>query len=150
VRRDEALEQIERSMGTIGRVGSSVLAARRRASRAGVDVSAPGMGILGVLERGGPLRVSLIARGAGMVATLASRELRSLEASGYVERSSSDDDGRVVVVSITPKGQEAYANLRVASIAAAADALADWKNDDLAALARLLTRMADDFGAVRT
>ena len=57
VRRAEALEQIERSMGRIGRAGSSVMAARRRAARAGVEVSAPGMGILGVLERGGPQRV---------------------------------------------------------------------------------------------
>ena len=53
-------------MGTIGRVGSSVLSARRRAAQAGVDVSAPGMGILGVLERSGPLRVSLLARRAGI------------------------------------------------------------------------------------
>jgi DNA-binding MarR family transcriptional regulator len=149
VGRDEALEQIERSIGTIGRVGSSVLAARRRASRAGVDVSAPGMGILGVLERSGPLRVSLVARRAGMVGTLASRELRSLESAGYIERRASDDDGRGVVVSITPAGHQAYGDLRIASVAAAADALAGWKAADLADLARLLSRMADDFSAVR-
>jgi DNA-binding MarR family transcriptional regulator len=149
VGRDEALEQIERSIGTIGRVGSSVLAARRRASPAGVDVSAPGMGILGVLERSGPLRVSLVARRAGMVGTLASRELRSLEAAGYIERRASDDDGRGVVVSITPGGHQAYGDLRVASVAAAADALSGWKATDLADLARLLSRMADDFSAVR-
>ena len=86
VRRAEALEQIERSMGRIGRAGSSVMAARRRAARAGVEVSAPGMGILGVLERGGPQRVSAVARRAGMVGTLASRELRALEDAGYVAR----------------------------------------------------------------
>src|ERR1700722_12810019 len=114
-------------MGTIGRGGSSVLSARRRAAQAGVDVSAPGMGILGVLERSGPLRVSLLARRAGMVVTLTSRELRSLEASGYIARRTSDEDGRVVVVSITPEGREAYSNLRVASVAATADALAEWK-----------------------
>ena len=136
-------------MGTIGRVGSSVLAARRRAAQAGVEVSAPGMGILGVLARGGPLRVSLLARQAGMVVTLTSRELRSLEASGYIARRTSDDDGRVVVVSITPKGREAYGRLRVASVAATADALAGWSTADLAVLARLLSRMADDFSAVR-
>ena len=76
MRRAEALEHIERSLGAIGRVGSSVSGARRRAAQAGVDVSAPGMGILGVLDRGSPLRVSTLARKAGMVNTLASRELR--------------------------------------------------------------------------
>src|SRR6478735_2279523 len=144
VRRAEALEQIERSMGRIGRAGSSVMAARRRAARAGVEVSAPGMGILGVLERGGPQRVSTVARRAGMVGTLASRELRSLERAGYVARGADGADGRAVVVSITARGRDAYRRLRAASVAAAADALSGWRADELADLARMLSRMADD------
>lgn len=84
-----------------------------------------------------------------MVATLASRELRSLEAAGYVARTTDGEDGRVVVVSITASGQEAYERLRAASVAAASDALAKWTVADLAHLARLLSRMADDFSAVR-
>ncbi len=104
VRRAEALEQIERSMGRIGRAGSSVTAARRRAAAARVEVSAPGMGILGVLERGGPQRVSAVARRAGMVGTLVSRELRGLERAGYVARRADGSDGRAVVVSLTPRG----------------------------------------------
>jgi DNA-binding MarR family transcriptional regulator len=149
VRRAEALEQIERSMGRIGRAGSSVMAARRRAHRAGVDVSAPGMGILGVLERGGPQRISVVARRAGMVAPLASREVRGLEQQGFVTRTADGTDGRVVVVTITAKGRDAYRRLRAASVAAASDALASWKATDLTELARLLARMADDFSAAR-
>src|SRR5947199_1479813 len=117
VRRAEALEQIERSMGRIGRAGSSVMAAQRRAARAGVEVSAPGMGILGVLDRGGPQRVSTVARRAGMVGTLASRELRALERAGYVARGADGADGRAVVVSITAKGHDAYLRLRPAAVA---------------------------------
>ena len=108
------------------------------------------MGVLGTLDRSGPLRVSSIASRAGMVATLVSRELRLLEASGFIERSTNGEDGRVVVASITPAGREAYAKLRAASVAAAADALAGWKAPELADLARLLSRMADDFSAVRS
>ena len=92
-------------MGRIGRSGSSVMAARRRADRAGVDVSAPGMGILGVLERGGPQRVSAVARRAGMVAPLASRELGHLAEHGFVTRGADGSDGRAVVVEITAKGR---------------------------------------------
>ncbi len=150
VRRAEALEQIERSMGRIGRAGSSVMAARRRADRAGVDVSAPGMGILGVLERGGAQRVSVVARRAGMVAPLASRELRRLQTQGFVTRGVDGSDGRaVVVVAITAKGRDAYRRLRAASVAAAGDALADWKASELTELAHLLGRLADDFSAAR-
>ncbi len=147
MRRTEALEQIERSLGTIGRVGSSVSAARRRAAQAGVDVSAPGMGILGVLDRASPQRVSTLARQAGMVNTLASRELRSLEAAGYVQRSTDASDGRAVVVSLTRAGRDAYHRLRAASVEAAADALGTWSAADLVHLARLLARLADDFSA---
>lgn len=136
-------------MGRIGRSGSSVTAARRRAERAGVDVSAPGMGLLGVLERGGPQRVSVVARRAGMVAPLASRELRDLEARGLVSRATDRSDGRGVVVAITAKGRDAYGRLRAASVAAAGDALAEWKASELTELARLLSRMADDFSAAR-
>ena len=149
VRRADALEQIERSMGRIGRAGSSVIAARHRAARAGVEVSAPGMGILGVLDRGGAQRVSVIARRAGMVGTLVSRELRGLEQAGYVARTADGADGRAVLVSITPKGRDAYRRLRAASVEAAGAALAGWRADELTELARLLTRMADDFSVAR-
>lgn len=149
MRRAEALEQIERAVGRIGRVGTSVTSARRRSALAGVDVSAPGMGVLGVLDRGGPSRVSTIAHRSGMIGTLVSRELRSLEAAGFVARGADGADGRVVVVSITPSGTNAYRQLRAASIATAAEALSDWKATELTELARMLVRMADDFSAVR-
>jgi DNA-binding MarR family transcriptional regulator len=149
VRRAEALEQIERSMGRIGRAGSSVTAARRRAAAAGVEVSAPGMGVLGVLERGGPQRVSAVARRAGMVGTLVSRELRALERAGYVARRADGSDGRAVLVSITPKGRDAYDRLRAASVDATDAALRRWRADELTELARLLARMADDVSAAR-
>jgi DNA-binding MarR family transcriptional regulator len=148
MRRNASLEQIEKSIGRIGVVGSSVRAVRWRAARAGVEVSTPGMGILGVLERDGAQRVSLIARKAGMVGPQASREVGLLEAAGYVERTTDDADRRAVVVSINAKGTDAYLRLRDASVAAAGTALAEWSSDELSELARLLNRMADDFAAV--
>jgi DNA-binding MarR family transcriptional regulator len=54
-----------------------------------------------------------------------------------------------VVVPITTMGRDAYRRLRAASVAAAGDALAGWKATELAELARLLSRMADDFSAAR-
>ena len=136
-------------MGQIGRAGSSVMAARRRSNRAGVDVSAPGMGLLGVLERGGSVRVPVVARRAGMVVPLASRELRQLEDQGFVSRAADGSDGRGVVVAITTKGRDADRRLRAASGAAAADALSGWKASERSERARMLARMADDFGAAR-
>jgi DNA-binding MarR family transcriptional regulator len=84
-----------------------------------------------------------------MVVPLASRELRQLDAQGFVSRAADGADGRAVVVAITTKGRDAYRRLRAASVAAAADALSGWKATELSELARLLARMADDFGAAR-
>jgi DNA-binding MarR family transcriptional regulator len=53
------------------------------------------------------------------------------------------------MVSITGKGRDAYRRLRAASVEAASEALADWRADELTELARLLGRMAEDFGAAR-
>ncbi|MFN8025347.1 MAG: MarR family winged helix-turn-helix transcriptional regulator [Acidimicrobiia bacterium] len=145
MRRDESLELIERSMARIGRVGSSVAAARRRAATAGVDVSSPGMGVLGALVRGGPQRVSTIAATTGLLGSHVSRELRGLEAEGLVVRETDGRDARAVLVSVTPAGRAAYRRLKQASVTAADTALAGWRADELATLARLLDRMADDF-----
>jgi DNA-binding MarR family transcriptional regulator len=145
MRRAESLEMIERSMARIGRVGSSVAAARRRATTAGVDVSSPGMGVLGALVRSGPQRVSAIAAATGLSGSHVSRELRGLEAQGLVARKSDRADARAVLVSVTPAGRAAYRRLKAASVDAADAALAGWQADDLATLARLLDRMADDF-----
>jgi DNA-binding MarR family transcriptional regulator len=145
VRREQSLELIERSMARIGRVGSSVALARRRAAAAGVDVSSPGMGVLGALARGGPQRVSAIATATGLLGSHVSRELRGLEAQGLVVRVADTLDARAVVVSATPAGRAAYRRLKAASVTAADAALAGWRADELATLARLLDRMADDF-----
>ena len=85
-----------------------------------------------------------------MVAPLASRELRRLQTEGFV------DPGRRRVRRargrgrpITAKGRDAYRRLRAASVAAAVDALADWKASELTELAHMLGRLADDFSAAR-
>jgi DNA-binding MarR family transcriptional regulator len=145
MRRAESLEIIERSMARIGRVGSSVAAARRRATTAGVDVSSPGMGVLGALVRSGPQRVSAIAAATGLLGSHVSRELRGLERQGLVARTTDRADGRAVVVSVTTAGRAAYRRLKSASITAADAAFVGWRADELATLARLLDRMADDF-----
>lgn len=136
-------------MGAIGRLASRSSSTRLRTRLAGVEVSAPGMAILGSLARGGALRVSELAHRSGMVPTFVSREVGALESAGFVARSTDPEDRRAVLVSITDKGLDAYARLRAASVEAAGTALAHWSAEDLTTLATLLARMAEDFAAVR-
>jgi DNA-binding MarR family transcriptional regulator len=144
MRRAEALDRIERSIARISRVGTNATASRTRAARAGVAVSTPGMGVLGALADVGPQRVSAIAARTGMVGTLVSREIGVLEAAGLVARTRDPHDGRAVVVSLTDKGGDVHHRMRRASIDMADETLGSWRAADLATLAQLLGRLADD------
>ena len=80
-----------------------------------------------------------------MVGTLVSREIRVLEKAGFITRATDGSDGRAVILSLTASGRDAYGRLRQASVEATGKALATWRADELADLAHLLIRVADDF-----
>ena len=137
-------------MGRIGRAGSSVMAARRRADRAGVDVSAPGMGILGVLERGGPQRVSVVARRAGMVGAAG----QPGAAPARRRRASSPGAPTGPTAARWSWRSRPRAATRTAGCGRRRwrrrpTRWPSWKASELTELARLLARMADDFSAAR-
>ena len=145
MRRADSLDTIERCIGRISRVGNSVSAYRERGRRSGYPMSGPAVGILGALARQGPGRVSLIARRVGLAGTLVSREVGALHRDGLVHRSPDVDDQRAVIVTITDRGRDAYQSHRAAAIELTGELLHSWTAVDLASLAALLQRMAEDF-----
>lgn len=61
--------------------------------------------MLGYLEAAGPLPMSDLANRLYMERTTLTRNLKPLEAAGYVERPVDPDDARVRLVAITPLGR---------------------------------------------
>lgn len=110
-------------------------------------LSLPERSALVRLDRAGPATPSALARREqispqGMGATLA-----ALESRGLVERRSDPDDGRRVVMSLTPDGRRALADKRNASVEQVAKALSDdftaGELELLRAAAPLIQRLAE-------
>jgi DNA-binding MarR family transcriptional regulator len=73
------------------------------------DISLPQLHILSTLEAGGPMTVSALAHLFSVSLPSASSILDRLEDRGYVERSRTDSDRRVVTVEITAPGRSLVA-----------------------------------------
>jgi DNA-binding MarR family transcriptional regulator len=104
----------------------------------------PGMMfVLHQVQANGSLRVSELAGCMGLDASTASRHVRHLEDGGYLARTGDPGDRRASRVRLTPKGRGALARAMRARAALIDRAIADWPDDDRAALTTLTTRLAE-------
>ncbi|OWY61858.1 hypothetical protein B7486_61550 [cyanobacterium TDX16] len=93
----------------------------------------------------GPVRLSALAADLEIDLSTASRQVRSAEQAGFLERSADPDDGRAAVIELTPEGLETLKRMRATRHALVAESLEAWSDEDVADLARLLQRLAEDF-----
>ncbi|HLM16854.1 MAG TPA: MarR family transcriptional regulator [Acidimicrobiia bacterium] len=114
---------------------------RERLQRAlGVSLSETNLGVLGLVQRQGPIAVSDVARRLEVDLSNASRQLRALEDQGLVTRTVDPDDRRVARVAITAAGRRVLDRARAVALNDYAVALDDWTARDRAHLADLLDR----------
>jgi DNA-binding MarR family transcriptional regulator len=116
---------------------------RRRLLGDAGDLSANDAWLLGTIAAAGTMRVSEVARMQGVDKSTISPQLRRLEQRELLARTTDPADGRVVLVTATDKGRRWTRELDASGAAVFADALRDWPADDVAVLAKLLTRLAD-------
>lgn len=148
-RRDD-LRRIERKITRLSHISLGRTAARHRAELSGVDLSRPALAILAALHGEGPARLSTLSSVTHLEAPLVSREIRQLEAEGYVSRVADPDDGRAVIVATTELGRETYLRFRSTTDAIIAETFSDWTDDELVELAQVLERLEDVFTRVPT
>jgi DNA-binding MarR family transcriptional regulator len=111
---------------------------------AGVSLDRALFPLLVLIQRRGPLGVGGLADWLGRDYTTVSRQVAKLEHLGLVARWPGKSDRRVTETVVTDKGETMSELLDAARERLAGNALADWSRDDLAELARLLRRFADD------
>jgi DNA-binding MarR family transcriptional regulator len=114
---------------------------------AGVPLDHALFPLLVLIERRGPLGVGELADRVGRDYTTVSRQVAKLENLGLVGRRAGKTDRRVTEAVVTDKGQAMSEILDAARQRLAAVALADWSEQDLQDLTRLLRRFADDLTA---
>ncbi len=99
--------------------------------------------LLVMVERLGPIGIVDLADRVGRDYTTVSRQVTKLESLGFVERQSSATDGRVREAVVTASGKALTDKIDVAREAMAHTIFEDWKEQDVADLARLMRRFAD-------
>ena len=76
------------------------------------DLSLTALSTLGTVERTGARRLTDLAAGEGVTQPSMSALVNQLERLGLAERQADPRDGRVVLVAITPAGQEHMSTMR--------------------------------------
>jgi len=143
-RRDD-LRRVDQALARIARMATGRDGARLRSERSGVYLSQPAVTILAALRSAGAVRLSELARLAGLETPLVSREVGELAASGHVRRKADPSDGRAGIVALTPKGRRSSEAYRSAADEIMAEVLSSWSAADLHDLATHLERVVRDF-----
>lgn len=100
--------------------------------------------VVHMLTQLGPSRNSELAAACGLDASTVSRQIRHLEEAGMVERCADPDDRRAQLVSLSAEGVREVAEAKARRLSIVADRLADWSAEDVATLAELLHRLAQE------
>ena len=109
-------------------------------ARAGIDLDRALFPLLVRIERAGPLGIGELAELCGRDYTTVSRQVTRLEEAGLVVRRVHGDDARIREVVVTAKGRTMTRTLDAAREKAMTALLADWRERDVAQLARLLRK----------
>jgi DNA-binding MarR family transcriptional regulator len=114
---------------------------------AGVSLDRALFPLLGRIGRKGPIGVVELADLAGRDHSVVSRQVAKLENMGLIERRAGATDKRVREAAVTEKGQALVAALDAARQRLVGPMMADWSDQELKDLARLLRKFVDGANA---
>jgi DNA-binding MarR family transcriptional regulator len=115
----------------------------------GVHVEPSAVGLLANLDHLGASRLSTLAAAVNLDLSTVSRQVPTLERSGWVARTRDPDDARAQLLELTPAGRELLAEVRRSRAEVLARLLPDWSDDDLRHFATQIARFNDDVTAHR-
>ena len=130
------------AMRRLQRLGASRRVHAALSEATGVELPQQALQVLSALD--GTMAVAELARAAHMDVGAVSRQLRLLEDDGYVQRSTSPDNGSIVLVRATTRGKAVARRVFDVRNDHLERALEDWPAADRRELATLLQRLVDD------
>jgi DNA-binding MarR family transcriptional regulator len=140
---EQELGTIERALEQLFRLNASRKVHGRRAAAAGVVISQPGFQLLRRIQEEEGLQIGELARMTGMDPAATGRQVAQLEEDGLVTRARVSEDGRAVVVRVTPRGAEVRRSLSLVTERHMADILSGWSESDRKRLSELLPRLVE-------
>lgn len=139
---DDSLEAIELALTTIVRQASLPRLQSRILREADVAMDQATYPLLRRLASCGPVRITELARAMNIDVSTASRQIKQLEAIGFVLRSIDADDRRASVVALARPGVQAMERVGIARREMLHALLAKWSDPERKTFALLLSELA--------
>lgn len=96
--------------------------------------------LLNRLDREGPMGVKALAAGMGIDSSTVTRQVAPLVDTGLVKRTSHPEDGRAVVLQLSPRGQARLGEVRASRRELMSQVTDEWSEDERDTFCALLTR----------
>ena len=144
----DEVEPIERALEQLFRLNASRKVHNRRAAAAGAVISQPGFQLLRRMHEDEGLQIGELARLTDMDPSAAGRQVAQLVEDGLVTREKASNDGRAVVVRVTPRGAAVRRSVGVVGERHMSDVLSGWSAADRRRLAQLLPRLVEGLRTV--
>jgi DNA-binding MarR family transcriptional regulator len=116
---------------------------RVRAEDIGMDLDGPRASLLSIVAFRGPLAMTRLAEVEQVSVPAITKTVSRLESQGLVTRERSDQDRRLVLVRVTPKGRELLEQGRAARVRGVADLLTGLSADDRRTVGRAAALIGD-------
>lgn len=102
--------------------------------------------LLNRLDKEGPMGVKALAASMGIDSSTVTRQVAPLVDTGLVKRTSHPEDGRAVVLQLSPRGQSRLDEVRSSRRQLMAELTEDWEPEEREAFCTLLTRFNSALG----
>ncbi|MFF8729938.1 MarR family winged helix-turn-helix transcriptional regulator [Streptomyces sp. NPDC015171] len=106
--------------------------------------------VLTLLGRNGDMRMSKLAELLAVDMSVTSRHVAHVAARGWIERLPDPADKRSRILRLTPLGLDQLDELSRRTTHLLAERLADWTDEEVAQLIRLMSRLRESFGDCRS
>ncbi|MFE6663294.1 MarR family winged helix-turn-helix transcriptional regulator [Streptomyces sp. NPDC057697] len=106
--------------------------------------------LLNRLDREGPMGVKALAAGMGIDSSTVTRQVAPLVDTGLVKRTSHPEDGRAVVLQLSPRGQARLDEVRSSRRELMTQVTEDWTAEERETFCALLTRFNSSLAARQT
>lgn len=140
---EEAIESAEAQLSLLWRRSRAV--SYQLAREVHPDLEPAAYGLLAILDREGPMRLTDLAANIGVGKPSVSRQIAFLEKIDMVHKLDDPLDGRAQLINLTSKGTGRIRTSQSARKKAMDDRLAAWSPADVRQFARLLGKFNEDF-----
>jgi DNA-binding MarR family transcriptional regulator len=141
---DNALQQVEHQLSIFWRRARSL--SHQLSRQVHPDMEPAAYGLLSIIRKEGPLRLTELASCIGVGKPSVSRQIAFLESIGMVYKEADPQDGRAQSIRLTAKGEEKMHEVQDARRQVFRERLGEWPLEELQTLAEYMERLNSAYG----